>query len=344
VGKFVRRIGLEKTVSSRRFIIPGYAAQISGELEESLPGWKVTVGPQEAADLEGIHEGAGRDSMTEVVFLPSGKSVKVMRGTRLLEAARGAGVEVDAPVVGKGSCGDASSGLLRGITNRTALGILPGTAVDEGYVLACRTAVHDSPLTVDVAEPAGRLAENSSRMKTGPGCPKELCFPEPPAERSAWQGKSSSRCRSLNVRRAFRPRAGLPRSAKRGRGRVAANPGNKGRRRRGRRVQKRETVWEDTVDASLRNGGGAGRNRSPPRCRSNACRRPPGGRGTVAVTLVHSSGCDRVVRLSCRGERLFGGCGQMFSPESLSFPSRRLYDAHCGLPDYCENDALYFGA
>lgn len=52
IGKFVKEIGLEKTVSSREIIIPGYVAQISGELEENLPGWKVTVGPQEAADLE----------------------------------------------------------------------------------------------------------------------------------------------------------------------------------------------------------------------------------------------------------------------------------------------------
>jgi hypothetical protein len=29
----------------------GYVAQISGELEESLPGWQVLVGPQEASDL-----------------------------------------------------------------------------------------------------------------------------------------------------------------------------------------------------------------------------------------------------------------------------------------------------
>jgi acetyl-CoA decarbonylase/synthase complex subunit gamma len=52
IGKFVKEIGLEKAVSSREIIIPGYVAQISGELEENLPGWKVTVGPQEAADLE----------------------------------------------------------------------------------------------------------------------------------------------------------------------------------------------------------------------------------------------------------------------------------------------------
>ena len=54
IGKFIRDIGLEKTVSSREIIIPGYVAQISGELEENLPGWKVTVGPQEAGDLEGF--------------------------------------------------------------------------------------------------------------------------------------------------------------------------------------------------------------------------------------------------------------------------------------------------
>ena len=29
-----------------------FCPQISGELEESLPGWKAVVGPQEAADIE----------------------------------------------------------------------------------------------------------------------------------------------------------------------------------------------------------------------------------------------------------------------------------------------------
>ena len=52
IGKFVKEIGLEKHVTTREIIIPGYVAQISGELEENLPNWKVTVGPQEAADLE----------------------------------------------------------------------------------------------------------------------------------------------------------------------------------------------------------------------------------------------------------------------------------------------------
>ncbi len=52
IGKFIREIGLEKDVKRRDIVIPGYVAQISGELEENLPGWKVIVGPQEAGDLE----------------------------------------------------------------------------------------------------------------------------------------------------------------------------------------------------------------------------------------------------------------------------------------------------
>jgi acetyl-CoA decarbonylase/synthase complex subunit gamma len=51
VGKFVKSIGLEKYVTRMEIIIPGYVASISGELEEALPGWRVVVGPQEAADL-----------------------------------------------------------------------------------------------------------------------------------------------------------------------------------------------------------------------------------------------------------------------------------------------------
>jgi acetyl-CoA decarbonylase/synthase complex subunit gamma len=51
VAAFLKASGIEEQVATRRLIIPGYVAQISGELEESLPGWEVVVGPQEASDL-----------------------------------------------------------------------------------------------------------------------------------------------------------------------------------------------------------------------------------------------------------------------------------------------------
>jgi len=52
IAKFIKEVGLEDMVDTRQITIPGYVSQISGELEECLPGWKVLVGPQEAADLE----------------------------------------------------------------------------------------------------------------------------------------------------------------------------------------------------------------------------------------------------------------------------------------------------
>ncbi len=52
IAKFMKEINVDGQVNTRDIIIPGYVAQISGELQESLPGWNVVVGPQEAADIE----------------------------------------------------------------------------------------------------------------------------------------------------------------------------------------------------------------------------------------------------------------------------------------------------
>jgi len=51
VAKFIKDIKLEQQVKTRKIVIPGFVAQISGDLEESLPGWEVIVGPQEASDI-----------------------------------------------------------------------------------------------------------------------------------------------------------------------------------------------------------------------------------------------------------------------------------------------------
>ncbi len=52
IGKFCKEIDLNSQVNTREIVIPGYVAQISGELEENMPGWKVIVGTQEANDIE----------------------------------------------------------------------------------------------------------------------------------------------------------------------------------------------------------------------------------------------------------------------------------------------------
>ena len=52
IASFAKEVELANCTRNQKLIIPGYVAQISGELEEAMPGWQVIVGPQEAGDLE----------------------------------------------------------------------------------------------------------------------------------------------------------------------------------------------------------------------------------------------------------------------------------------------------
>ena len=49
VGSFVKKSGIADKVKHRKIIIPGYAASISGEMEEELPDWEIMIGPRDAA-------------------------------------------------------------------------------------------------------------------------------------------------------------------------------------------------------------------------------------------------------------------------------------------------------
>lgn len=51
IAAFVKKSGVENKVKHRTVVIPGYTAQLSGELEDELSGWKVVVGPREASEL-----------------------------------------------------------------------------------------------------------------------------------------------------------------------------------------------------------------------------------------------------------------------------------------------------
>ncbi|NOR15854.1 MAG: acetyl-CoA decarbonylase/synthase complex subunit gamma [Candidatus Aminicenantes bacterium] len=51
IAKFIKDIQFEQQIKTRKIIIPGLVAQISGDLEENLPGWQVIVGCQEASDI-----------------------------------------------------------------------------------------------------------------------------------------------------------------------------------------------------------------------------------------------------------------------------------------------------
>ena len=94
--------------------------------------------------------------MPLVTFQPSHQTVEVPPGTELLEAARQAGVVIAAPCGGKGTCGKCLAHIAAGAVASDSLGLLSPAAVAEGFVLACKTTVQQTPVTVQVMEQIGR--------------------------------------------------------------------------------------------------------------------------------------------------------------------------------------------
>lgn len=94
--------------------------------------------------------------MPLVMFQPSNKNVNVPAGTELLVAARRAGVEIDIPCGGKGTCGKCMVRILSGDVDSDSLGSLPSSAIIDGFVLACKTKVLETSVVVEVPEMGGR--------------------------------------------------------------------------------------------------------------------------------------------------------------------------------------------
>jgi len=96
--------------------------------------------------------------MPTVEFLPSEVTVELPAGTDLLAAARKAGLDIESPCGGQGRCGKCVVRVVSGEADFGTRSILPASAGDETYVLACRTRVAQTPLTVEILPPA--LEEN----------------------------------------------------------------------------------------------------------------------------------------------------------------------------------------
>jgi uncharacterized 2Fe-2S/4Fe-4S cluster protein (DUF4445 family) len=94
--------------------------------------------------------------MPTVTFTPSGKSAVAESGATVMDAARKAGVPVDAPCGGKGSCGKCLVRIVSGNVSPGNTGKLTPEELADGYVLACMAKVTDTDVTAEVPEPASR--------------------------------------------------------------------------------------------------------------------------------------------------------------------------------------------
>ncbi len=94
--------------------------------------------------------------MPKVTFKPLNKVVEVGVNLPLLDIAKLAKIEIDAPCGGKGTCGKCIVKILDGDVHSESLGTLSRTAIADGYVLACKTNIKYSDVTVEVPEQVGR--------------------------------------------------------------------------------------------------------------------------------------------------------------------------------------------
>ena len=93
--------------------------------------------------------------MPLITFLPSNKTIEVPSGMDLLLAARQAGVEIDAPCGGKGTCGKCLVKVVTGTVGKR--GVIAGIDAEEppGIVQACTATIGDRPVTIEVPKQQG---------------------------------------------------------------------------------------------------------------------------------------------------------------------------------------------
>lgn len=94
-----------------------------------------------------------REAEVPVTFQPPGKTVYVLKGTRLLEAAAGAGIVLDLPCGGEGVCGKCRLVVSSGACEPTAaeLDAFSPQELQAGFRLGCQSSV-GGPTTVDVPQ------------------------------------------------------------------------------------------------------------------------------------------------------------------------------------------------
>jgi uncharacterized 2Fe-2S/4Fe-4S cluster protein (DUF4445 family) len=134
----------------------------------------------------------GREEEIKVSFEPSGRSVYVLPGTILLEAAARAGHVIETPCGGAGKCGKCTVRITAGQSDPTDAerAVLTERRLADGYRLACQSRVA-SPLTVEIPETS--LFQSAQkilvrgpddRLEVEPAARKLLLEMDPPAQGS----------------------------------------------------------------------------------------------------------------------------------------------------------------
>ena len=91
-----------------------------------------------------------------ITFSPSAKTVQVVQGTSILDAAREAGLHIQSVCGGDGVCGKCRVIIKSGKVESPPTGLLTPEEIDDGVVLACEAKVFAAPLKRGEPRPCGR--------------------------------------------------------------------------------------------------------------------------------------------------------------------------------------------
>ncbi len=98
--------------------------------------------------------------MPLVTFLPLGREVKAAPGDAVIDVARAAGILLASECGGKGTCGSCMVLVEQGAVSGDSGSFLPAPAVEEGFVLACRSCIGEHDVIL-------RLAATGTAPTTG---------------------------------------------------------------------------------------------------------------------------------------------------------------------------------
>jgi uncharacterized 2Fe-2S/4Fe-4S cluster protein (DUF4445 family) len=123
------------------------------------------------------------EAQLRVTFQPQGRSVSVLRGTTILEAAARAGLVIETPCGGAGTCGKCRVRIMANVSSPTPADAKAfcGKELQDGWRLACQNRV-ETETTVLVPE-TSLFGEGHQILATAESvAPKEVC----PAIRKAY--------------------------------------------------------------------------------------------------------------------------------------------------------------
>ena len=97
--------------------------------------------------------------MPTIKILPSGKEIKVKKGTEILEAVHLVELPIEASCGGEGTCGDCVVKVISGEIEVESYGELSNPDIEDGYILACKSRIASSSLVIELSKKNEQLDE-----------------------------------------------------------------------------------------------------------------------------------------------------------------------------------------